>query len=1748
MNTLAPPQELALPTLEQVLHYALAQQQAGKLQAAGELYLGILQAQPDHPEANFQMGMLAVQALQPAAGLSYFSAALDADPARARYWLSYIDALFQAGQQEDARQILALARQQGLQGAAVDALATRLQGAAAPAPDQSKSTPPAQAQPGTAPSPQEIQALVSLFNAARLTEAAALAHTLTLRFPQHHFGWMAYGAALKQLGRSADALSAMQTAVALLPNDSNAHTNLGAVLQDLGRMDEAEASLRQALRINPNNAQAYCNLGVTLQALGRLVDAEASLRRALQLDPDNALVHNNLGNTLKALGRLNEAMASYQHTLRLNPDFAEAHYNLGITFQDTGQIEQAEIHYRRALLIKPDYAMAHNNLGVTLMALGQADAAEASYRQALQFNPQYADAYNNLGITLMGLGRLDEAEASYLRAIQINPEFALAHCNLGVTLQDLGRLDEAGACYRRALEIKQDLAAAHNNLLFVMNYHPDKNPAEIFAVYREIGAAFDHPPQWTPRPHTNCRDQPRRLKIGYVSPEFKQHSALYFVEPLLAHHDKRAVEVFAYAELLRADAVTARYKNYVDHWIPTRGLSDAEVEARIRADGIDILVDLAGHTSDNRLGVFARKPAPVSVTWLGCGYSTGLKAIDYILTDETSAPPGSDEFYTEKPWRLTTPLYVYQPAQGMGAVSALPALTSGKITFGTLTRGIRINHRVIRVWSEILKRVDGARLVIDSRDFRTAYTQDLLAERFAAHGIRRDRLLIGCHSPPWDVLRGLDISLDCFPHNSGTTLFEALYMGVPYITLAGRPSLGRLGSSISKGVGHPEWIATTEADYVEKAVALAHDLPKLAALRASLRQEMERSPLMDGAGFAHHVETAFGDMFAKWVSTPSLVEATPPHQPSTITHQLSPINHQPPPATHPTPHQINTLVSQFSTQHYTEAETLAHKMTARFPQHELGWTVLGLVLKQTGRGAEALAPMRQAAALSPGNADAHFNLAAALKDAGHLDAAAASYRQALALNPHIAEAFYNLGNILKDLGQLDAAAENYRHAAQLIPANATVHNNLGAVLQELGQPGAAEASYRQALQLDPNYADAHYNLGITLQHLDRMDEAETCYRNVVAINPQHSGAHHRLGVLLHDLQRLDEAQLCLRRALAITPDFIDAYNSLGITLKTLGQLDEAEAIYRQALQLAPGNAQLHSNLGNTLKELVRLDEAETSYRRALQIQPDLAAAHSNLGNTLTRLGRLDEAEASHRRALQIQPDTAETLSNLGASLQAQGRVNEAEASYREALKINPNLAAAHSNLGVTLMEMGRLAEAAACHRTALAFDPSYAAAHQNLATTLAYLSDYEHVVAESDAALHLNSDAMVDWEQRLYIFSYHPDLSAQEIYAQFVRWGDRFPDPVVDFSAHDRNPNRRLRVGYVSPDFRGHTSRFFFWPLFANHDPAAVELFAYSNVRNEDAATQQFKELFDHWRIVRGVKDGDVAAMIREDHIDILVDGCSHMRDDRLGVFTLKPAPVQVTWLGAAWTTGLKMVDYALIDPYMAPVGTLTREAIVRLPHSFVAYRPRETTAEIAPPPCLKNGFITFGYSGRTERLNHHTFRVWGEILRQNPSARLILDFLPFSDPPTQAHYTAFMLKNGMNPAQVVMRKSTDIFAGLNDIDILLDSFPHSGGTMLFDALWMGVPVLTLASRPPVGRIGTSLMTNLGLREWVADSQDEYIGKASTLSKNTQALAQLRAGMRERMRNSPLMDGPGFARAVEDAYRNMFATWVRGLN
>ena len=410
--------------------------------------------------------------------------------------------------------------------------------------------------------------------------------------------------------------------------------------------------------------------------------------------------------------------------------------------------------------------------------------------------------------------------------------------------------------------IKSNILDDLSQIFFGLNYSPYYDAKQIYSYYRQFDQTFGVPLQKHWKSFPQIKKHKTKLKIGYVSPDFKNHSMESFLKPVLENHNREKFEIYAFAELSQEDNTTLEYKSLVDQWVPTQGFTDWEMAQKIRELEIDVLVDVAGHTKGNRLGVFAYKPAPISLSWLGFGYTTGLSAIDYFLTDNVVVPQGSEHLFSEKIWRINDYCYCcYEQKAKMGKVGPLPALAKGYITFGTLTRSIRINDRVIKVWAEILKRVKNSKLVINSSDFNHYKTKRMIISKFKEYEVDSDRLEIGYQSPPWDLMRQIDIALDCFPHNSGTTLMEHLFMGNPFITFSNRPGVGKIGSSILSTLGHSEWVATSEDEYIQKAVDLASDIKKLNTIRGSLRKEMEQSPIMDHRGFVKKLEKVYKQMW-----------------------------------------------------------------------------------------------------------------------------------------------------------------------------------------------------------------------------------------------------------------------------------------------------------------------------------------------------------------------------------------------------------------------------------------------------------------------------------------------------------------------------------------------------------------------------------------------------------------------------------------------------------------------------------------------------------------------------------------------------------------------------------------------------------------------------------------------------------------------------------------------------------------------
>jgi protein O-GlcNAc transferase len=654
------------------------------------------------------------------------------------------------------------------------------------------------------------------------------------------------------------------------PNHADAMHLLGVIALQVGRHDVAVDLIRHAIRLNGRNPDYFSNLGNACFARGNLEAAVAAGREVIRLAPGDANGHCNLGTALFHLGKLDEAVAAYHEALRIKPDYAKAHGYLGTALYDQGKHEAAVAEFRVALRINPDDATTHCNLGAALAHLGKLDEAVAAYHEALRIKPDYAKAHRHLGTALHDQDKHEAAVAEFRVALRINPDDATTHCNLGAALASQGKLTEAVAAFGEALRLKQDYAEAGSALLFCLNYDERCSNAQLFEAHRAWDQRHGRTVPW-PVTYANDLATERRLKVGYLSPDFREHSVAFFLEPLLKHHDRKEFELFCYAEVDWPDAVTERFKGLADYWLVTVGTSDAAMAERIRHDSIDILVDSAGHTAKNRLPVFARKPSPVQVTWLGYPNTTGLAAIDYRLVDAVTDPEGeADAFASETLVRLANCFLCYSTPHDAPAPAPPPCLTTGTVTFGSFNNATKLSAATLNVWATLLAELTDARLLLKGRSFADTTFRASFLRALTERGVSAERVEL----LPWlpngaahlALYNRIDIALDPFPYNGTTTTCEALWMGVPVVTLRGDRHAGRVGASLLTQVQLPDLIAGTVTEYVGIAVALARNPARLNDLRSSLRSCVAASPLCDAPAFARNIESAYRAMWHRWVA------------------------------------------------------------------------------------------------------------------------------------------------------------------------------------------------------------------------------------------------------------------------------------------------------------------------------------------------------------------------------------------------------------------------------------------------------------------------------------------------------------------------------------------------------------------------------------------------------------------------------------------------------------------------------------------------------------------------------------------------------------------------------------------------------------------------------------------------------------------------------------------------------------------
>jgi predicted O-linked N-acetylglucosamine transferase (SPINDLY family) len=583
-----------------------------------------------------------------------------------------------------------------------------------------------------------------------------------------------------------------------------------------------------------------------------------------RLDTRDAEAWFMLGTINGKLNNAEEAVECFRRTTVLSPGNALAYFNMGLVLSNLGKLDEAVEAFAEAARLAPQRAEILSNLGRICISLGRMEEAASWLRKLLGINHRDATAYASLGSVLHVSGKLEEAIDCYRQSLRLKPDNASIHDNLGSALCEQGRQDEAIASHREALRLNPNDAKARSNFLLTLNYLPVQNASEVLDEHRQWAAMHERVKS-VACSFANVRDSGRRLRVGYVSPDFRAHSIAYFFEPLLASHDTMVVESYCYSAVGRPDDTTMRLKGLAHKWTDISGMTDEQAAVAIRADGVDILVDLAGHTAGNRLGIFVRRPAPVQVTYLGYPNTTGLHAIDYRLTDVWSDPEGVDSLYTEKLLRLPGGFLCFHPLVECPVVSASPAVACGHVTFGSFNNLAKISPGVVSLWAKLLEAVPDAHLFIKNHSLTDPATCERYYGLFKARGVLPTRVALMGSTPSQQehlaLYSRVDIALDTFPYNGTTTTCEALWMGVPVVTLAGERHSGRVGVSLLNAVGHPEWIAESPEHYIALAAKLATDLPKLAALRAGLRAYMAASPLCNRKAFAAKVEAAYREMW-----------------------------------------------------------------------------------------------------------------------------------------------------------------------------------------------------------------------------------------------------------------------------------------------------------------------------------------------------------------------------------------------------------------------------------------------------------------------------------------------------------------------------------------------------------------------------------------------------------------------------------------------------------------------------------------------------------------------------------------------------------------------------------------------------------------------------------------------------------------------------------------------------------------------
>jgi predicted O-linked N-acetylglucosamine transferase (SPINDLY family) len=1429
------------------------------------------------------------------------------------------------------------------------------------------------------PEKQELKALrIRILNAA------------TERSPVNDY----YACSLLQelrSGSSAEETLALARKIALRTPTEESHCSLVAeVFSEAFLHEECAEFLKRATALHPEAAHLFHNLGISYVRMRMLPEALEAFKRAVELKPYSELSLTMAGSVLKELGKIPEALEFHGAASRMNPKSALVLYNLGNALHVHGELKGALQAYNQALALNPDGVDLLNNLCSVMMQMDLFHLAIPHLMKLTKLRGNTENDLARLSFALREANRLQEALDIAEILVRQSPSVHTYRILLGACLSRIGRAEDAIVQYKKAIQLRPGELDSYKSLVYTANYLPYENPEELFEFYRKYSELIEKPVEDSRYQHEVSDPFPRKLRVGYVSGDFCHHPVTTFIEPVFLNHDHSSFDVYCYYNFARFDGTTERLKALPLNWRDVAPLSDSELCETIRKDRIDILVDLSGHTTRNRLSAFALKPAPVQVTMVGCMQTTGLRAMDYRISDAWLDPEGqSESLHTESLVRMKSGAVCFMPHSKAPEPAPLPCLRGEPFTFGSYNNLAKVTPHVLEVWSRVLKALPEARMQL------VADGEEPFLRGMEQRGVPRSRFKILRRMPEPEYLEShghVDLILDTFPFNGLTVSMNALWMGVPCVTLSGNTSASRAGASLLSRVGLGEFVASSPDEYVEIAVRHARAPQALGSIRTGLRDRM-RSVWADAAAYTGELEMHFKEM---WKSYSGFVPVAP-----------------------------------------AAADSKAGRPE---PQD--------------------FAP---AAGAGPG---VQADEAPAGRTRGTPDATLSA--EAISAPPGAGQ--------ITQAELLSAVSE----IAEVIDPTELLQGTI-ARLESLESPLAGVLALEESLL---SSADKH---------------RETHWKRMAVC-----------GEFFTKLGFSEHADRCFQRV-EKRPSSADEWSWLGRSLLRAARVEEARDTFEVACGMEGVKPDATLALSCLLADFGKTEEAEFWCRRTISLGPSIWEAYLNLGNLLYRRGAFREALNVAEPAVRFSSDP-KLLLNLAVYQEKCGEFEAAIISLAKVIEKIPESPAAFLNLGNALLFMGMPNEAFAAYSKARKFEPGSNDVFSNHLHSMNYLPD-----PDQEAAMALHAD-----------------------------FAKQFEEPLLPHKPHTntRDPHRRLKIAFVSPDLRTHSVSYFVEPIFKHLDRKEFEVWGILSHTWRDRKTEYLKSLCDHWIDAGSMSHEQLAERVRQEEIDIFVDLICHSAGSRVLTFVRKPAPVQVTMIGMQQTSGIRSMDYRVTDAFMDPPGMTEKqhtEELMRLPLAF-AFEPPKPSPPIAALPALKNGYITFGSFNNFAKANSYVLEAWAEILHQVPNSRLVAVV------PKGTMFEAFMQAKNIAPERIISseRKAHDAYLHLHDpIDFALDCFPFGGLTVSAFAAWMGLPTMTVAGNTPCARAGASLQHSLGLDDFIAKDPGEFVRKAVALTKDLPYLASVRASMRERMARQ-LTNGEAFSKSFGAELRRAWKRWCDG--